>query len=88
MESIIGGTVGVVIGLIIGSVALAILALILRWLWNSTLPDLFGVKTVTTWQAVKIMLMSSLLFGGHRVITEQPMHGSVDEPARASQSSP
>ncbi len=88
MESIIGGMVGVVVGLIIGSVALAILALILRWLWNSTLPDLFGVKPVTTWQAVKIMLISSMLFGGHRVITEQPLGGSVDEPARTSQSSP
>ena len=88
MESIIGGLVGVVVGLIIGSVALAILALILRWLWNSTLPDLFGVKPVTTWQAVKIMLISSMLFGGHRVITEQPLGGLVDEPARTSQSSP
>jgi hypothetical protein len=88
MESIIGGMVGLVLGLIIGSVALAILALILRWLWNSTLPDIFGIKPVTTWQAVKIMLISSMLFGGHRVITEQPLGASVDEPARTSQSSP
>jgi hypothetical protein len=88
MESLIGSIIGLVLGLIIGSVALTILALVLRGLWNSTLPDLFGIKPVTTWQAIKIMLISSLLFGGHRVMTGQPMHGSPAEPARTSQSAP
>jgi len=88
MESINGGLVGLVLGLIIGGAVLVILSLLLRWLWNSTLPDLFGVKSVTTWQAVKIMLISSLLFGGHRVINDQPLPGLVDEPARTSQSAP
>ncbi len=88
MESIFGGMIGAVIGLIIGLAALALLALILRWLWNSTLPELFGIKPVTTWQAVKIMLITSLLFGGHRVITEKPLHESVGEPTNTSQSPP
>ena len=52
MESIIGGTIGVLLGLIIGGAALAILALLLRWLWNSTLPDLFGIKPIfDSWEA-------------------------------------
>lgn len=61
--------IGAVIGLIIGVVIIILLGFVLRWLWNSTLPDVLGVKTVTTWQAIKIMLISSMLFGGHRAVS-------------------
>ena len=59
---------GALIGLAIGLVLVAILVVVFRWLWNSTLPDVFGVHEVTFWQAFKIMLLAGILFGGHRVV--------------------
>ncbi len=73
--------VGAAIGLVMGLIILAILGLLLSWLWNSTLPDVLGVKTVTTWQAIKIMFIASMLFGGHRVIAPpDPGAGSAGTP--------
>ena len=60
--------IGALIGLAIGLVLVAILVVIFRWLWNSTLPDVFGVREVTFWQAYTIMLLAGIQFGGHRVV--------------------
>jgi drug/metabolite transporter (DMT)-like permease len=39
------------------------LTALFRWLWNTTLPELFEWPTVTFVQAFKLMLMSAILFG-------------------------
>lgn len=39
-------------------------ALIVMWLWNSILPDVLGVKAITYWQAMGILVLSKILFGG------------------------
>jgi hypothetical protein len=44
-----------------------LLALPVLWLWNSTLPELFGFKEITLWTAWKISLLSSFLFRGFSV---------------------
>ncbi len=41
-----------------------IVLLIFQWLWNSTLPDLFGWKAVSLWTAFKLLLLAMLIFGG------------------------
>ncbi|NQU54773.1 MAG: hypothetical protein HQ522_19810 [Bacteroidetes bacterium] len=33
-------------------------------LWNGILPDLFGFGTITFWQALGILVLSKILFGG------------------------
>jgi Ca2+/H+ antiporter, TMEM165/GDT1 family len=33
-------------------------------LWNAILPALFGFHTITFWQALGILLLSKILFGG------------------------
>jgi hypothetical protein len=76
---------GTVIGLAIALVIVAILVVIFRWLWNSTLPDVFGVREVSFWQAFKIMLLASILFGGHRVV-EVPQQVTVDDETTTAQS--
>jgi len=38
--------------------------LILRWLWNITLPELFRFPTITFWQSFRLMLISGFLFSG------------------------
>ncbi len=32
--------------------------------WNSTMPELFALKTITLWQAFKLCLISQILFKG------------------------
>lgn len=36
---------------------------LLAWLWNITMPELFGVKTVRYGQAMRLLLIAALLFG-------------------------
>lgn len=33
-------------------------------LWNNLLPALFGIGTITFWQALGILVLSKILFGG------------------------
>ena len=38
--------------------------LIVRWLWNALLPELFGFPTIGFWQALGLLALSRILFGG------------------------
>ncbi len=47
-------------------VAIGILFLVsalLQWLWNITMPDVFNLKTITYWQAFRLLLIAGILFG-------------------------
>lgn len=79
MNEFAGALIGMVAGLFIGLVILAIITLIFRWLWNTTLPDVFGVKTVTFWQAFRILLLSAILFGGGTKVVERGHEVLPDE---------
>ena len=35
-----------------------------QWLWNMVLPDVLGVKVISYWQSLGILLISKILFGG------------------------
>ncbi|MEM1135868.1 MAG: hypothetical protein AAGI07_08500 [Bacteroidota bacterium] len=35
-------------------------------LWNLILPEVLGVKFITYWQALGLLLLSRILFGGFR----------------------
>jgi hypothetical protein len=35
-----------------------------RWLWNITMPQVFGLKTITFWQAFRLLLLAGMLFNG------------------------
>jgi hypothetical protein len=47
-------------------VLVAVLGFVVMSLWNSLLPPLFGVHQINFWQAVGILLLSKILFGGFR----------------------
>ena len=49
-------------------VSFVVFVLVFRWIWNRTVPAVFGLKEITFWQAVGILILASILFGGHRVI--------------------
>lgn len=40
-----------------------------KWLWNWLMPALFGLKTITFWQAWGLLWLSSMLFKSSSVIT-------------------
>jgi hypothetical protein len=48
--------------IVLGVVAL--LALAVHGLWNGVLADVLSVKTITYWQAVGILVLAKILFGG------------------------
>ncbi len=35
-------------------------------LWNGLMPEIFGLRTITYWQALGLMVLSWILFGGLR----------------------
>ncbi|MFN8247542.1 MAG: hypothetical protein U0T68_01175 [Ferruginibacter sp.] len=46
--------------------AIFLFGAIVMGLWNAILPAVLGVKTITLWQALGILILSKILFGGFR----------------------
>lgn len=58
-----------IIGMTLAGIVLAVLlgflfALVIKALWNWLMPTLFGLGTITYWQAFGIFILAKLLFGG------------------------
>lgn len=52
-----------VIGMVIlGIGALFLFGLIVMWLWNWLMPDIFGLPQITYWQGWGLLLLSCILF--------------------------
>jgi len=43
-------------------VALFIVAAVLQWLWNTTIPELFGLNKIRYWQAFRLLIICKILF--------------------------
>ena len=55
--------IGMAIGGVIIAMALALLfGLVVMWLWNWLMPDIFGLTTITFWQAWGLVVLSHILF--------------------------
>lgn len=50
--------------LVFGTAAILLFGLLVMSLWNAILPAVLGVKAITFWQALGILLLSKILFGG------------------------
>ncbi len=58
-----------IIGLVIAGVVLAgafalVLGVVVQWLWNWLMPDIFGLHPISYWQAFGLLFLAKLLFGG------------------------
>ena len=51
---------------VIAVVAFTVFGFVVTHLWNYLMPGLFGLRTITFWQAVGLMVLGRLLFGGFR----------------------
>jgi len=50
---------------IVGFIAfLAVGGLVVMWLWNALAPTVFGLRMVTFWQALGLLALCRILFGG------------------------
>jgi hypothetical protein len=60
-------TTRIVKGLMIAVVAATVLGFLVMGLWNALIPQIFGWRTITFWQALGLLILSKILFGGfHR----------------------
>jgi hypothetical protein len=50
----------------IAVVAAAVLGFVVMSLWNWLAPEVFGLRTITFWQALGVLILSKILFGGFR----------------------
>jgi predicted Fe-S protein YdhL (DUF1289 family) len=50
--------------LIVGVAIVALLGLVVMSLWNALLPAIIGVKSIGFWQALGLLALSRILFGG------------------------
>jgi Ca2+/H+ antiporter, TMEM165/GDT1 family len=50
----------------IGVLAATLFSFVVRGLWNWLMPALFGLHMITFWQALGLLLLSKILFGGFR----------------------
>jgi hypothetical protein len=49
-----------------GTLAVAAVSFLVMGLWNVLMPGIFGVRAITFWQALGLLVLSKLLFGGFR----------------------
>lgn len=45
-----------------------VVAALLQWLWNTTMPEVFRLRSITYWPAFRLMLIAGLLFSGPMII--------------------
>lgn len=52
---------------ILGTLAVIIMGFVVMSLWNWLLPAIFGIKAISYWQAMGLLVLSRILMGGfHR----------------------
>jgi len=67
----IGKVITVILIAIIG---VAVFGFLVKGLWNWLMPALFGWHAITFWQAVGLLVLSKILFGGFRGGPGRRMH--------------
>ena len=54
----------VILGIVGVAALITLFGFVVMWLWNALMPELFGLATLTYWQAVGLLILSKLFFGG------------------------
>ena len=49
-------------------VLIAVFTALFTWLWNITMPEVFGLKEITFWQAFRLLLLAGFLFGAGSIV--------------------
>ena len=51
------------LGIVVIVLSAFVIAGVLQGLWNTTMPDVFGIKRIAYWQAFRLLMIGTLLFG-------------------------
>jgi hypothetical protein len=51
---------------LLASFAVGTVSLVVMSLWNTLMPSIFAVRAISFWQALGLLVLSKLLFGGFR----------------------
>src|SRR5438270_13981294 len=51
---------------VFGVAIAALLSFVVMQLWNHLLPEIAGIHSITFWQALGLLILSKILFGGFR----------------------
>lgn len=54
-----GKAIGIILGVLIVPF---LLALLVMWLWNWIVPNIFGLMEITYWQSWGLVILSNILF--------------------------
>ena len=54
----------VILGIVGVAALITLFGFVAMWLWNALMPEIFGLATLTYWQAVGLLILSKLFFGG------------------------
>ena len=53
----------VVLGIVVAALFALVFGFVLKWLWNWLMPDIFGLRQISYWQAFGLLVLAKLLFG-------------------------
>ena len=56
------GLFSILLAVLLIAVLSAIFAIFTAWVWNGTMPELFGLSEIGWWMAFKIQILTALLF--------------------------
>jgi len=59
---------------VFGVLFIGVFSFIVMSLWNWLMPTLFGLRLITYWQAMGVLIFSKILFGGFRGRPGRPWH--------------
>lgn len=68
------GPLRFLIFLFLGGLAALALGAVVMLLWNAVLPDIVGVKEISYWRAVGLLVLCRILFGSFRTKRGGPRH--------------
>ena len=59
---------------LLGMFFIVLVGWIVQLLWNALLPSIFGLPSITLWQAIGLLLLSKILFGKIGSPGQSPSH--------------
>jgi len=75
--------IGIIIGGFIFAMTMALLfGIVVKWLWNWLMPPIFGLTTITFWQAWGLVVLSHILFKSFPHHKPDSHHGNLKKKIR------
>jgi len=64
-------------GVLLFFVIAVVFGVAVMWLWNALMPDIFGLSQISYWQALGLVVLARVLFGGFGPQHKTHSHGHL-----------